>query len=204
MGASPRQLQHFFDHWQATHALPSGETSQTMKSVSYDCVSSADRIAAEGWLPFETLLARRLSPAGGAFHPLIRFACALEMVMWESRLRHCRTAVPSPDTARRKPRPAGMSPACWPALRTVGGCELAGRVDHGSIAAGGRGAALAGHAAANARRVIVCFDTTGRGGPAALLANQQFYRAAHGDRQPGRSHCRKRSCPASGKGKGRP
>ncbi|MBP6384904.1 MAG: DUF4243 domain-containing protein [Aeromonas sp.] len=81
MGASPRQLQHFFDHWQATHALPSGETSQDEDEIRFVRLRQqlADRIAAEGWLPlFETLLARRLSPAGGAFHPLIRFACALE------------------------------------------------------------------------------------------------------------------------------
>lgn len=35
MGASPRQLQHFFDHWQATHALPSGETSQDEGEIRF-------------------------------------------------------------------------------------------------------------------------------------------------------------------------
>lgn len=81
MGASPRQLQHFFDHWQATHALPSGETSQGEDEISFVRLRQqlTTRLATQGWQPtFATLLTRRLSPAGGAFHPLIRFACALE------------------------------------------------------------------------------------------------------------------------------
>ena len=39
----------------------------------------ATRLADEGWLPtFASLLEQGLSPVSGAFHPLIRFACALE------------------------------------------------------------------------------------------------------------------------------
>jgi hypothetical protein len=81
MGASPRQLQHFFDHWQANHALPSGEKSLGEDEVNFVRLRQqlASRLVTEGWQPtFAALLARRLSPAGGAFHSLIRFACALE------------------------------------------------------------------------------------------------------------------------------
>ena len=82
MGASPRQLQSFFDHWQAMLALPAGEHNQGEEDETRFVQlrqQLASRIASEGWLPtFEALLARRNSPAGGAFHPLIRFACALE------------------------------------------------------------------------------------------------------------------------------
>ncbi|OFC50602.1 questin oxidase family protein, partial [Aeromonas hydrophila] len=82
MGANPRQLQQFFAHWQANHALPGGEQQQgDEKELQFVRLRQqlATRLADEGWLPtFATLLEQGLSPAGGAFHPLIRFACALE------------------------------------------------------------------------------------------------------------------------------
>lgn len=82
MGASPRQLQHFFTHWQTTQALAAGTENQGDEAeIRFVRLRRQllTRIAEEGWLPtFQTLLAERLSPAGGAFHPLIRFACALE------------------------------------------------------------------------------------------------------------------------------
>lgn len=82
MGASPRQLQRFFTHWQTTQALPSGVDNQGEEEEALFVALRQQlltRFAEEGWLPcFEELLAQRFSPAGGAFHPLIRFACALE------------------------------------------------------------------------------------------------------------------------------
>lgn len=82
MGASPQQLRRFFDHWQSAHALPAGENNQgTEEEIRFTRLRQqlAIRFAEEGWLPtFEALLADGLSPDGGAFHPLIRFACALE------------------------------------------------------------------------------------------------------------------------------
>ncbi|WP_310598324.1 questin oxidase family protein [Aeromonas aquatica] len=82
MGATPAQLQHFFAHWQSTHSLPAGTENQGDEEEHRFVQlrqQLAIRFAEEGWLPtFETLLSQRLSPAGGAFHPLIRFACALE------------------------------------------------------------------------------------------------------------------------------
>ncbi|TNI61692.1 hypothetical protein CF121_09890 [Aeromonas media] len=82
MGASPRQLQHFFTHWQTTQALPAGENNHGEEEETRFVALRQQllaRFAEEGWLPcFEELLAQRFSPAGGAFHPLIRFACALE------------------------------------------------------------------------------------------------------------------------------
>ncbi|HCM2197614.1 TPA: DUF4243 domain-containing protein, partial [Aeromonas hydrophila] len=82
MGANPRQLQQFFAHWQANHALPGGEQQQgDEEELQFVRLRQqlATRLADEGWLPtFVSLLEQGLSPAGGAFHPLIRFACALE------------------------------------------------------------------------------------------------------------------------------
>ena len=82
MGASPQQLQHFFTHWQGTQALPAGVNNQGEEAETLFVELRQQlvlRFAKEGWLPsVEALLARRCSPAGGAFHPLIRFACALE------------------------------------------------------------------------------------------------------------------------------
>lgn len=82
MGASPARLQRFFAHWQANHALPGGEQQQgNEKEMQFVRLRQqlAARLAAEGWLPaFGDLLEQGLSPAGGAFHPLIRLACALE------------------------------------------------------------------------------------------------------------------------------
>jgi hypothetical protein len=82
MGASPQQLQHFFTHWQTTQALPAGQNNQGEEAETLFVELRQQlvlRFAKEGWLPsVEALLARRCSPAGGAFHPLIRFACALE------------------------------------------------------------------------------------------------------------------------------
>ena len=82
MGANPRQLQQFFAHWQANHALPGGEQQQgDEEELQFVRLRQqlATRLADEGWLPtFASLLEQGLSPAGGAFHPLIRFACALE------------------------------------------------------------------------------------------------------------------------------
>ncbi|MBF4798024.1 questin oxidase family protein [Aeromonas hydrophila] len=82
MGANPRQLQQFFAHWQANHALPGGEQQQgDEEELQFVRLRQqlATRLADEGWLPaFGDLLEQGLSPAGGAFHPLIRFACALE------------------------------------------------------------------------------------------------------------------------------
>ncbi|MED7772145.1 questin oxidase family protein [Aeromonas dhakensis] len=82
MGASPARLQRFFAHWQANHALPGGEQQQgDEKEMQFVRLRQqlAARLADEGWLPaFGDLLEQGLSPAGGAFHPLIRLACALE------------------------------------------------------------------------------------------------------------------------------
>ncbi|MGY3942990.1 questin oxidase family protein [Aeromonas tecta] len=82
MGATQAQLQRFFTHWQNTHALPAGLNNQGEEEETRFVQlrqQLAIRFADEGWLPtFATLLSQRLSPAGGAFHPLIRFACALE------------------------------------------------------------------------------------------------------------------------------
>ncbi|HHQ4528513.1 TPA: questin oxidase family protein [Aeromonas hydrophila] len=82
MGANPRQLQQFFAHWQTNHALPGGEQQQgDEEELQFVRLRQqlATRLADEGWLPaFGDLLEQGLSPAGGAFHPLIRFACALE------------------------------------------------------------------------------------------------------------------------------
>ncbi|MEG0010165.1 MAG: questin oxidase family protein [Aeromonas sp.] len=81
MGASQAQLQRFFTHWQSDHALPAGAANQNDEERHFVQLRQqfAIRIAKEGWLPtFETLLEDGLSPAGGAFHPLIRLACALE------------------------------------------------------------------------------------------------------------------------------
>ncbi|MCP1265256.1 questin oxidase family protein [Aeromonas hydrophila] len=82
MGANPRQLQQFFAHWQANYALPGGEQQQgDEEELQFVRLRQqlATRLADEGWLPtFASLLEQGLSPAGGAFHPLIRFACALE------------------------------------------------------------------------------------------------------------------------------
>lgn len=82
MGASQAQLQRFFTHWQSDHALPAGAANQGNEEERHFVQlrqQLAIRIAEEGWLPtFETLLEDGLSPAGGAFHPLIRLACALE------------------------------------------------------------------------------------------------------------------------------
>lgn len=82
MGANPQQLRRFFEHWQSAHVLPAGAVNQG-NEVEHQFVQLrqqlAIRIAEEGWLSiFETLLEDGLSPAGGAFHPLIRLACALE------------------------------------------------------------------------------------------------------------------------------
>ncbi|ELM3717613.1 DUF4243 domain-containing protein [Aeromonas hydrophila] len=82
MGANPRQLQQFFAHWQTNHALPGGEQQQgDEEELQFVRLRQqlATRLADEGWQPtFASLLEQGLSPAGGAFHPLIRFACALE------------------------------------------------------------------------------------------------------------------------------
>ena len=82
MGASPRQLRRFFAHWQTTQALPAGVGNQGEEDETRFVALRQQlltRFAEEGWLPcFEELLVQRFSPAGGAFHPLIRFACALE------------------------------------------------------------------------------------------------------------------------------
>ncbi|MFM5085262.1 questin oxidase family protein [Aeromonas media] len=82
MGASPRQLRRFFAHWQTTQALPAGVGNQGEEEESLFVALRQrllTRLAEEGWLPsFGELLTQRFSPAGGAFHPLIRFACALE------------------------------------------------------------------------------------------------------------------------------
>ncbi|MER0107890.1 hypothetical protein ABQG55_04230 [Aeromonas dhakensis] len=82
MGASPVRLQRFFAHWQANHALPGGEQQQgDEKEMQFVRLRQqlAARLADEGWLlAFGDLLEQELSPAGGAFHPLIRLACALE------------------------------------------------------------------------------------------------------------------------------
>lgn len=82
MGANPRQLQQFFAHWQANYALPGGEQQQgDEEELQFVRLRQqlATRLADEGWQPtFVSLLEQGLSPAGGAFHPLIRFACALE------------------------------------------------------------------------------------------------------------------------------
>lgn len=82
MGAGPQQLQRFFAHWQTTHALPAGTANQGDEEERHFVQlrqQLTSRFAEQGWLPtFRELLEERLSPAGGAFHPLIRFACALE------------------------------------------------------------------------------------------------------------------------------
>ncbi|WP_349918345.1 questin oxidase family protein [Aeromonas veronii] len=81
MGATPLQLRQFFNHWQRTHALPAGSPALGEEEQQFvqQRQRLAIRMAGEGWLPtFETLLEEGLSPAGGAFHPLIRLACALE------------------------------------------------------------------------------------------------------------------------------
>lgn len=82
MGASPQQVQQFFTHWQNTRALPAGTANRGEEDERRFVQlrqQLANRLAEEGWLPtFEALLAEGLSPAGGAFHPLIRLACALE------------------------------------------------------------------------------------------------------------------------------
>ncbi|MDX2124347.1 MAG: questin oxidase family protein [Aeromonas hydrophila] len=82
MGANPRQLQQFFEHWQANYALPGGEQQQgDEEELQFVRLRQqlATRLGDEGWLPtFASLLEQGLSPAGGAFHPLIRLACALE------------------------------------------------------------------------------------------------------------------------------
>ncbi len=92
MGANPRQLQQFFAHWQANYALPGGEQQQgDEEELQFVRLRQqlATRLADEGWLPtFASLLEQGLSPAGGAFHPLIRFACALENGIRESRPPH--------------------------------------------------------------------------------------------------------------------
>ena len=82
MGASPRQLRRFFAHWQTTQALSAGVGNQGEEDETRFVALRQQlltRFAEEGWLPsFGELLTQRFSPAGGAFHPLIRFACALE------------------------------------------------------------------------------------------------------------------------------
>lgn len=82
MGASPQRLQDFFVHWQTAHALPAGTANQGDEEERHFVQlrqQLTSRFAEQGWLPtFRELLEERLSPAGGAFHPLIRFACALE------------------------------------------------------------------------------------------------------------------------------
>ncbi|MGL5812633.1 MAG: questin oxidase family protein [Aeromonas sp.] len=82
MGATQSQLRRFFTHWQSAHALPAGLNHQGEEEETRFVRLRqllAIRIAEEGWLTtFEALLKDGLSPAGGAFHPLIRLACALE------------------------------------------------------------------------------------------------------------------------------
>ena len=58
MGASPRQLQHFFTHWQTTQALPAGENNQGEEEETL-FVALRQHI-----LPVIEALRQRLRPAG--------------------------------------------------------------------------------------------------------------------------------------------
>ena len=76
-----------------------------------------------------------------------------------------------------------------------GACWLARRVDHQTTAAGD-GCADLGERVAERGIIIGSAGAAGQRGPRPLLADRQFYRAAHGDRQSRRRHRRQLSARA--------
>ncbi|MCS3458647.1 questin oxidase family protein [Aeromonas sp. BIGb0445] len=86
MGADEARLNDFFAYWQRDKALPaspgSGLTDEGQDPEARFSQLRADfssKVAREGWQPlFTQIVAQGISPASGAFHPMIRLACAIE------------------------------------------------------------------------------------------------------------------------------
>ena len=86
MGADEARLNDFFAYWLRDKALPaspvSGLADEGQDPEARFSQLRADfsgKVAKEGWQPlFAQIVAQGISPASGAFHPMIRLACAIE------------------------------------------------------------------------------------------------------------------------------